>query len=63
MNGEDAVNKVKEIGKCKCKKLKAILMDCEMPVKNGFEASIELTTLMNLYKITSILCSSLMISK
>ena len=41
------MDQAKKIGTCECRKLKAIMMDCEMPVKNGFEATLELVELMD----------------
>ncbi len=43
MNGVDAIEKAVRFGKCRCGKFKGIMMDCEMPIKNGFEAAAELT--------------------
>ena len=41
MNGEEAVEKVCAMSACpnSCMKLKAVLMDCQMPLMNGFEAT------------------------
>ena len=54
MNGEDAINKALKLGTCTCTKFKAIIMDCEMPIKNGFESTKELLELMRECKIPEV---------
>ena len=45
MNGADAVKLVKEDITEKKNEIKVILMDCNMPIMNGFQASLEINDL------------------
>jgi CheY-like chemotaxis protein len=56
-NGEIAISTILKASKCQaCRGYSLIFMDCEMPVKNGYETSKELTEMMshNTIKMTKI---------
>ena len=41
-NGKEVCLLAEKLSKCKCRKLKGVFTDLEMPIMNGFEESIEL---------------------
>ncbi|CAK56993.1 unnamed protein product (macronuclear) [Paramecium tetraurelia] len=63
-NGEQAVQMVKKrfTQSCCCKTYKLIFMDIEMPISNGYQASKEITTILNKNKLTDqtviVMCSA-----
>ncbi len=53
-NGQDCITKVVEIHKHDCGTLQLIMMDCEMPIKTGYDATQELVAMMAQGKIMQV---------